>query len=132
MLWEYKSVTMEPVWPPPLDPSYPEVVLRGLATMLPGLRRYFDRAPRPQLDGGYYTKTPENRPLVGPMGIPGAFVAGALGGYGIMAACAVGDLLAAHLAGGHLPDYAAAFGLARYEDPAYRESLQESMETGQL
>jgi glycine/D-amino acid oxidase-like deaminating enzyme len=69
MLWEYAPIPMEPSFPPPLDPLYPEIALRGLATMLPGLRAYFGRAPRPVLDGGYYTRTPENRPLVGPMGV---------------------------------------------------------------
>lgn len=132
MLWEYKPLRMEPVWPLPLDPSYPEVVLRGLATLLPGLRRYFGRAPRPQLDGGYYTKTVENRPLIGPMGVEGTFVAGALSGYGIMSACGVGDLLAAHIIGGPLPDYAPAFTLDRYSDLTYMESIREPAESGQL
>jgi glycine/D-amino acid oxidase-like deaminating enzyme len=132
MLWEYRPVVMEPVWPAPLDPSYPEVVLRGLATMLPGLRRYFGRSPRPVLDGGYYTKTMENRPLVGPMGPEGIFVAGALSGYGIMSACAVGDLLAAYITGAPLPDYAPAFALERYDDPAYVQRIRAPADSGQL
>jgi glycine/D-amino acid oxidase-like deaminating enzyme len=119
MLWEYNTQVMEPVWPLPLDPYYPDVALRGLATMLPGLGAYFDRAPRPRQDGGYYTKTQENRPLIGPLPVQGAYVIGALSGYGVMAACAAGELLAQHLTERALPDYAPAFALERYQDPAY-------------
>jgi glycine/D-amino acid oxidase-like deaminating enzyme len=100
--------------------------------MLPGLRRYFGRAPKPQMDGGYYTKTPENRPLVGKMGVANAFVTGALSGYGIMSACGVGDLLASHIVGAPLPEFAPAFMLERYEDPHYLESLSEIDQGGQL
>jgi glycine/D-amino acid oxidase-like deaminating enzyme len=132
MLWENAPKPMEPIFPPPLDPFYPEVALRGLATMLPGLRAYFGRAPRPILDGGYYTKTAENRPLVGPMGVEGAYVIGALSGFGIMSACGVGDLLAAHITGRDLPAYAAALAPERYADPAYRRELENLGETGQL
>jgi len=91
MLWEYQKKVIGLVWPPQLDEVYPEIVLRGLAAMLPGMRGYFDKMPRPQLDGGYYTKTQENRPLVSPLPVEGAFVIGAVSGYGIMSACAVGS-----------------------------------------
>ena len=103
MLWEYQPKVMDPVWPPEMDEQYPEIALRGLAAMLPRMQEYFNRMPRPQLDGGYYTKTRENRPLVGPMGIDGAYVIGAVSGYGIMSACGVGELLAAHVTGSELP-----------------------------
>ena len=132
MLWEYAPKRMDPIFPPPLDPLYPEVALRGLATMLPGLRAYFGRAPRPTLDGGYYTKTAENRPLVGRMGVEGAYVIGALSGFGIMSACGVGDLLAAHITGGDLPAYAAALAPGRYAHPAYARELENLVESGQL
>ena len=48
MLWDYKTRSMDPVFPPPLDEQYPEVVLRGLSAMLPGLSAYFGRATRPR------------------------------------------------------------------------------------
>jgi glycine/D-amino acid oxidase-like deaminating enzyme len=132
MLWEYQTRVMNPVWPPALDEQYPEVALRGLATMLPRMQEYFARMPRPQLDGGYYTKTRENRPLVGPAGLGGAYVLGAVSGYGIMSACGVGELLAAHVTGSALPSYAPAFSLARYEDPGYQKSLENWGDKGQL
>jgi glycine/D-amino acid oxidase-like deaminating enzyme len=119
MLWDYRNDLMDPIFPPPLDDKYPEIVLRGLATMLPGLRSYFGRAPRAKIDGGYYVKTPENRMLVGPTPIEGVYILGALSGYGIMSACGAGELLAAHVTGMQLPPYAPAFALSRYEEPAY-------------
>ncbi|NWG34229.1 MAG: FAD-binding oxidoreductase [Chloroflexi bacterium] len=132
MLWEYHMRLMEPVDAPAMDEQYPEIALRGLAAMLPRMKEYFDRMPRPQLDGGFYTKTRENRPLVGPLGAQGAFVAGAVSGYGIMSACAVGELLAAHVTGAVLPEYAPAFSLSRYDDPEYRKKLENWGDSGQL
>ena len=62
----------------------------------------------------------------------GAYIAGALSGFGVMASAGVGDLLAAHITGGPLPSYASAFRLERYEDPVYRELLANWPTTGQL
>ncbi len=132
MLWEYQTKVMEPVWPPRMDEQYPEVALRGLARMLPRMKEYFDRMPRPQLDGGYYTRTRENRPLIGPMGIEGAYMIGALSGYGIMSACGAGELLASHVTGTTLPSYAAPLQLSRYQDSEYTKQLEGWNESGQL
>jgi len=132
MLWEYQPKLMEPVDSPPTDEQYPEVALRGLATMLPRMKEYFARMPRPQLDGGFYTKTRENRPLVGAMDVDGAYMIGAVSGYGIMSACGVGDLLTAHITGKDLPDYAHAFELSRYDDPEYQKKLESWGDSGQL
>jgi glycine/D-amino acid oxidase-like deaminating enzyme len=132
MLWDYHDQAVEPVLPVPLDPDYPDVALRGLATMLPGLRVYFEKSLRPALDGGYYTRTPENRPLIGPLPVQGVYLIGALSGYGLMASMAAGELLAAHLAGSTLPTYAPAFRLERYQDPAYQQLLENWGDTGQL
>jgi len=132
MLWEYQTKVMEPAWPPRMDEQFPEVALRGLAAMLPRMKEYFGRIPRPQLDGGYYTKTRENRPLVGPMGVDSAYVIGAVSGYGIMSACGVGDLLAAYVTGAELPSYATAFELARYDDLEYQKKLENWGDNGQL
>jgi glycine/D-amino acid oxidase-like deaminating enzyme len=132
LLWEYQTKLMEPVWPPDLDEMYPEVALRGMSTMLPRMREYFAHMPRPQLDGGYYTKTMENRPLMGSLHADGAYLIGALSGYGIMSACGAGELLAAHVSGGELPAYAASFEPNRYENPEYLEQLQNLDLSGQL
>jgi glycine/D-amino acid oxidase-like deaminating enzyme len=132
MLWEYQTKVLEPADSPPMDEQYPEIALRGLAAMLPRMKEYFARIPRPQLDGGYYTRTRENHPLVGPLSIEGAYVIGAVSGYGIMSACGVGDLLAAHVTGAQLPSYASAFDLKRYDDPEYQKRLENWDDSGQL
>ncbi|MCL4528455.1 MAG: FAD-binding oxidoreductase [Chloroflexi bacterium] len=132
MLWEYKTRVIEPTFPVPLDDQYPEIAMRGMSTMLPALKGYFNKMPKPQLDGGYYTRTRENRLLVGPLPVEGAYVIGAASGYGIMSACGAGDLLAAHVAGAKLPSYASAFSLARYDDPEYQKQLETWGESGQL
>ena len=132
MLWEYQTKVVESYWPPLMDEQYPEIVLRGLAAMLPRMKEYFGRMPRPQLDGGYYTRTRENHPLVGPLPVEGAYVVGAVSGYGIMSACGIGELLAAHVRGMKLPHYASAFSLQRYEDPHYLKRLENWGDSGQL
>ena len=132
MLWEYHTASRTPVFPPPLDPQYPEIALRGLLPMLPGLQTYLERLPKPRLDGGYYTRTPENRPLIGPQEVAGAYILGALSGFGLMTALAAGELLASHLTGTSLPAYAAAFHPLRYQDPTYQSRLAAWGNTGQL
>ena len=132
MLWAYHLEPREPIVPLPLDEFFPEVVVRGMAMMIPGLSAYFGKAAVALYDGGYYTKTPENRPLAGPLPVEGAYVCGAVSGYGLMAAAAMGELVAAHVTGQPLPDYAAALSLTRYADPAYQIWLQQWSTSGQL
>lgn len=57
-------------------------------------------------DGGYYPMTRENWPLIGPLGVDGAYIAGALSGFGSMTACAAGAICAAWIVDRDLPDYA--------------------------
>ena len=124
VLWEYDTKIIQPVWPLPVDPQYAEIALRGMIKLIPEMSVYLERLPRPQVDGGYYTKTRENRPLIGRLPIKGAYIIGALSGFGLMAACGAGDLLAAHVSGSTLPTYSAAFALERYNDPAYQKLLE--------
>ncbi len=132
MLWAYETRPVEPAFPPSFDPLFPEIVLRGLSTMVPRLEDYWERATRPRVDGGYYTKTPENLPLIGPLGVEGAYVSGAFSGFGIMASLAAGELLAAHVTGTALPDYAPAFSPRRYTDPHVYPLLPRWTESWQL
>ncbi len=132
VLCNYHLDPIAPTFPITAAHYEPELALRGMATIIPGLARYIDRAPKPYIDGGYYVKTRENRPLIGPLPIAGAYIVGALSGYGLMAACAAGELLAAHVCGHALPHYAPAFLLARYEDPEYKKLLESWGDAGQL
>lgn len=132
ILWTYDIKPVEVKFPFAIDPEYAEISLRGLARMIPGLSAYLDRMPKPYLDGGYYTKTKENRPLIGSLPVEGAYVFAALSGFGLMASAAGGELLAAHIIGSDLPAYAPAFSLARYDDPDYQKLLDNWGESGQL
>jgi glycine/D-amino acid oxidase-like deaminating enzyme len=131
LLWTYHLEPHDPVFPPNFDPYYPEVVVRGLVRMIPGLAEYLGRMRRPYVDGGYYCKTQENRALIGPTPIEGNYLFCGLSGYGIMAAQAGAELLAAHVMKNELPDYAGEFLLSRYQDTAYQEKLK-GMTSGQL
>ncbi len=130
--WTIHLDPVPPTYPIPLDPQFPEITLRALSTMLPGLKRYFDKLPPMTMDGGYYTKTRENRPLIGPLPIEGAYIIGALSGFGMMSSAGAGALLAAHVTGGQLPHYAPAFLLSRYDDPAYQALLADWNQNGQI
>jgi glycine/D-amino acid oxidase-like deaminating enzyme len=123
LLWTYHLEPQEPIWPPRFTPEYAEVVLRGITRMIPGMAVYLERLHKPVVDGGYYCKTRENRPLIGPLPVAGAYMLGAVSGYGIMASMAASELLAAHVTGSALPEYAPAFLLSRYDDPAYQALL---------
>lgn len=130
-LWEYETKIAEPAWPLPLDDLYPEVVLRGLEAMVPGLGEYRDRLPHSSVDGGYYTKTGENRPLIGPSPIEGVHLICGFSGFGVMVAAGAADLLACHISGSDLPDYAGDFLLSRYDDPMYLQRMATT-DSGQI
>ena len=132
VLWSYDAAATEVVFPLPVPPYYTELVLRGMARMVPGFAGYLARMPRAYVDGGYYAKTRENRPLIGPLAVEGAYVSSAYSGFGIMAGCAGGELVAAHVTGSTLPDYAPAFLVSRYDDPAYIARVEACSATGQI
>ena len=132
LLWTYDTEPVEVKFPLTFDTNYPEIALRGMARMIPGLSAYFGRMPKAFVDGGYYTKTRENRFLAGPLPVEGAYVIGAFSGYGLMAACGASELLAAHVTGSPLPHYARAFTLERYADPEYQLLLENWGASGQL
>lgn len=130
--WAYNSEPAEPLSDlanePALDEQFPEIVIRGAATLLPALARYVDAPPsRYSLYGGYYTRTAENWPIIGPLGVDGAFTVAGLSGFGSMAACAAGFTCAAWACGADLPSYAADMSLQRYADPARLEQLRANV-----
>jgi glycine/D-amino acid oxidase-like deaminating enzyme len=132
LIWTYDTEPSVRTYPITWDPAMPEILLRGMSVMVPALAQYFGHLPQPIVDGGYYTKTEENRALIGPLPVGGAYIIGALSGFGIMASSAAGDLLAAHVTGATLPPYAPAFHLDRYQDPAYQALLTNWPASGQL
>jgi len=132
MIWTYDIEPVEPTFPVEFDPLYGELCLRGMSRMIPTLASYLARLPRVFVDGGYYTKTRENRLLAGPLPIEGAYVLGALSGYGLMSSNGAADLVADHITGRPLPAYARAFLPTRYDDPAYCALLERWGDSGQL
>lgn len=118
-IWTYDLAPRAPVWPLPFDPDYAESVIHGLAVLIPGMERYFGKGCASIVDGGYYCKTHDNRPLIGPLPVEGVYVIGALSGYGVMGSQAAAELLAGYLTGEPLPDYAPAFRCDRFTDLAY-------------
>ena len=108
----------------PIDPQFPDSVIRAVSRLQPKLAAYIGKLPRGiRHYGGYYTQTTENWPLIGPMTTPGAFVAGALSGFGSMGACATGSLCAAWIAGKPVPSFATALAPARRQDTALMTEL---------
>ncbi|MCP5112362.1 MAG: FAD-binding oxidoreductase, partial [bacterium] len=115
------------------DLEFPSIVLRGASRFIPALGRYADRVPTPVVQyAGYYTRTRENWPLIGPLQPEGLYVVGALSGYGTMCACAAGELCADWMMGGSLPDYARNFHPDRYSDPAVLAEIEGLESDGQL
>jgi glycine/D-amino acid oxidase-like deaminating enzyme len=131
-LFNYDNSPADVVFPLPDEPHYAEIALRGMSTMVPALKAYAERGVRSLVDGGYYIKTRENRPLIGPLAMEGAYVSGAFSGFGVMASCAGGDLIARHVLEMDLPEYAPAFMLSRYNDPGYCALLDRWGDGGQL
>jgi glycine/D-amino acid oxidase-like deaminating enzyme len=132
ILFNHHGDAVDPVFPLPEPEYYAEIALRGMSTMVPALRAYNGKISRPYIDGGYYMRTQENRPLIGPVPVEGAYISCAFSGFGVMGSCASGELIARHITGADLPDYAPAFLLSRYQDPAYTALLERWGDGGQL
>lgn len=128
--WAYNRTASDPHDDEPIDRQFPDTVLRGASRLQPKLAAYVGRLPRDARHyGGYYAMTNENWPLIGRMKTPGAFIAGALSGFGSMTACAAGALTAAWVAGKPIPAYARSLSSDRYTDPALAPSLGKGEES---
>ena len=135
--WAFNRESSEPQQElandPHFNPNFPELILRATARLNPSLQRYSETFPSSSTHyGGYYPMTNENWPLIGPLGVDGAFVIGALSGYGCMAACAAGAICAAWITDGNLPDYATQLSLARYDDEKLMTEILNSPSKGIL
>ena len=118
---------------PMYNPSFPEIVLRGASKLNPSLQPYIESLPAKRVHyGGYYTMTKENWPIIGPLDQGGAFVVGALSGFGSMSACAAGSLCADWVYNGQRPEFADALSLKRYQDPALLALMARSNDLGLL
>jgi glycine/D-amino acid oxidase-like deaminating enzyme len=132
LYWTYDCPVETPQFPLQPDPQLQEILIRGMSVMIPGLECYFQHLPKAFMDGGYYTKTPDNCPLIGELPIEGAWIAGAYSGFGIMIAMAAGELLAAQIYDRPLPSYAQAFNLDRFTQSAEQPATNSDAFSGQL
>lgn len=115
----------------PFDELFPGVVIKGLSSFIPALAPYIDTIPQPiVVSGGFYTRTPENLPVIQEL-YQGIYVIGALSGYGVMMGCGVGEIMSNMIADEKVPDYIQHFSASRYDDPAYVKQM-ESMPSGEL
>ncbi len=93
-------------------------MLARATTIVPGLGAYLDRPEIVAHDGGFYARTPDGLPVIGPLGPDGWHVVGGLAGFGAMMACAAGELAAIGVLGETVPELRVAFDPRRFGDPA--------------
>lgn len=121
MLWEHlhRHIQVPDIPSMPVEEfldMYPQLCVAGLQAMVPGLAQYEGLLGRGTLvDGGYYSESPDGRPLVGRHGASNAFVCGGMGTYGLMGSPAAGELAALHVLGEDLPGYASVCEWPRLE-----------------
>lgn len=133
--WAWDQTPSLPIADPACPPEFPRMALLGAATFMPGLRRYAEGGLTPLAhDGGFYARTRDGRPLIGPLDADGAFVVGGLAGFGAMMACAVGELAAGWILDGRPSTaLASAFDPRRFRHPGYaREIRAGAGPTGEL
>ncbi len=131
--WAYNREPSVPQWETSDDFDFPNITLRGASRFIPALTQYVHEPPTPIVQfAGYYTRTRENLPLIGPLELAGLFTASALSGYGTMAACGAGELCADWMMGGDLPQYAPYFHPDRYADATLMAEINQVESDGQL
>lgn len=131
--WAFNQQTGDPHGAEPADDYFPDIVLRAASRLQPALQAYIGRLPRGAHHyGGYYTMNEENWPLIGPMATPGVFVAGALSGFGTMAACATGSICADWVMEGEQASYAGMLSRERYSAPSFMAGLAALQSRGVL
>lgn len=131
--WAFNRSAEAPRWDIPVDHDFPNLVVLGASQFVPGLEAYVDNLPTPVVQyAGYYTRTRENWPLIGPLDDSGLFAVAALSGYGTMTACAAGDLCARYMVGENLPAYARNFHPNRYANASVMTEINSLRSDGQL
>ncbi len=133
MGWAFNRQAEAPRWQCDGDAQFPEIVMRGAATFIPSLKTYTANMPTPVHQfAGYYTRTPENWPIIGALPVPGLFTIAALSGFGTMAACAAGEMCADVACDASPADFAPFFAFNRYQDPDMQALMAATDNDGQL
>ena len=121
LAWAYNHDPIDLTWDPACPPDFPRAVLLGATRAVPGLAAYLASGPSiARHVGGLYMKTPDGLPLIGPLDVDGAYAIAGLAGFGVMVACAAGELVAS-LINADAPAFdPLPFLPGRFQDPAYR------------
>ncbi len=132
--WAFNRVDETPKWKITLSDYFPQIVLKGASRFMSRLIEYEKNIPTPVIQyAGYYTRTKENWPLIGPTKDSNVFVIGALSGFGTMTACAAGQLCVQYILNkNELPDYAPYFHPNRYQNSAILREIRKNKNDGQL
>jgi glycine/D-amino acid oxidase-like deaminating enzyme len=132
--WAFNQQPEEPQWDPTGSAEFPELVLGAAAHLIPGLESYLDRMPLSIAnEAGYYTRTPDDLPLIGHLGPEGAYLVAGLAGYGAMVACAAAEIVASSIAATGAPSWTAKFSPDRFSNPTYlRTTSVEKTSSGAL
>ncbi len=132
MGWAFNTQAQVPNWELDSDPGFADIVLRGATQFIPALAQYQNNIPTPITElAGYYTRTRDNLPVIGPLDNK-LMVVSALAGYGTMSACAAGELCADYLSQNSLPIYAKYFSPSRWQDNALMTEINSINTDGQL
>lgn len=103
---------------------FPKVVLKGISSFIPTLAPYAEHIPQPiQISGGFYTRTPENLPIIQETTHKGLYVIGALSGFGVMMGCGAGEIMSRLITEKDIPDYTNQFSVSRYDAPDYQQAM---------
>ena len=132
--WAFQTKNVVPEWKTPSFDFFPQAVLKGASRFIPELAEYENNIPTPLIEyAGYYTRTNENWPLIGPTKMKNVFVIGALAGYGTMGACAAAKLCSSYILGhSEFPNYAKYFHPLRYQNDSITKKRNEIEIDGQL
>lgn len=133
--WAWDQTASLPTADPPCPPEFPRMVLLGAGSFVPGLGRYAEAGVAPLAhEGGFYARTKDGRPLIGPLDADGAFIVGGLAGFGAMMACAAGELAAGWILDGRPSTaLATAFDPRRFRHPGYVREIRAGVgPTGEL
>ena len=131
--WALDQTPAEPVPSPACPPEYPRHVLERASTIVPGLAAYLDgELPVVAHDGGFYARTPDGLPLIGPTAVDGTFTVSGLAGFGAMMAPAAGEVATAWILGDPPSSMASAFDPRRFVDAPRPAFLSDRDITGEL
>ncbi|MFT5521799.1 MAG: glycine/D-amino acid oxidase-like deaminating enzyme [Enterobacterales bacterium] len=131
--WAFNRTAEDPQWETTTKAEFADIVIRGASRFIPALKQYIDNMPTPIVHfSGYYTRTKENWPIIGPLQTKGLYIVGALSGYGTMSGCSAGELCADYMNDAELPSYAKYFHPNRYNNEEVMEEIAAISSDGQL